>query len=473
MKSLPIRFFLLLTLLLVFNSEAVASVMACPNPHGPGSVICELSLEDKIKNSFKRSKLVLLGSFRPIPAPYDSDTFKTFIFEIDKVYKGSIRAKSVKMKMSIYAPLSKVSSESSEDFDEDYIDKYSRSIEQLERRLAEYTIDRRTFREELEKKRIKFMRSPNYSFDIVPIFPVRGFARRADVPVEVGKKYILFLNKGVDIKQPVSVPGAVKMVPRHLTIFPTNLNLYPLEKQGLIESILYTIKNPSPTVAAPAVIPPEVHEYLASFKKLQKQSKRQLIDPLYTLAQLVTGKLLARSIRGNVLESLSADDFEFLMAQMKGFKINRVEEQFLMLPDDAFFLELSKEKGLEVDIAFFNLLDLTGYDGINFYYEKNAESEYCIKFGSGLLVDFYGKWRGFEESFPSAYFNDVRNIRANVRTDLIMKKTCGPPSNIIKELELFIKTYPDSDISGDLERRIKKIQMNKKPVTSVYQEDEK
>ena len=495
MKNLPRRIFLLFALLLIFNSDAFASLMACTNPHGPGFVICELSLENKIRLSLFEAKLVLMGSFKTVHNSLDRGRFKTFRFEIDKFYKGSIPVKSIIISLPTYVPLSKVSSESSVDLDKDSIAEYSRSTQLLERELEKYNIDRRTFREELEKKRLKIMGSPNYSVDMLPIVHVTGGSRRdTDVPVEVGKKYILILYGNVLRYQP-EWTNLSRIGSSSYTLFTNQLDLYPAEKQKLIEDILPISEgliskglmppNPNYTpfvapVEVPADVPAEVLEYAATLEKLQEQSIRRPIEPLFSLGVRINRAMTSLTVRDSLLANLSDDDFNFIKDQMKGFKINRGEVT-VATSDNAFFLALSKEKGMDVDIAFFNLHSLTMSDrGVAKYFEKSPKYNHCIKHGKGLLVDFYGKWRDFKESYPSAYpFFDLWTI-GQVKGNLTYgANTCGSPSDVIKEQKLFIKAYPDSELSERLKQRTENIrtysegEMAKRKYPELYQEEDK
>ena len=226
--------------------------------------------------------------------------------------------------------------------------------------------------------------------------------------------------------------------------------------------IVSTTSASADVIRQPTTFPAEVREYATALNELQKESKRQSIEPVYALGMVVSKKLVAaaRSGRISVLSSLSPDDFDFVQAKMKGFAVNR-EEVVCALPKATFFVELSKEKGLDVDSAFFNLLNQTRPVLWSVYIEQLTDFSGCTKHGSGLLVEFYGKWRDFEKQFPSAYTTDVRRTIGDIEKRLIEGSfTCGSPSDIITEMELFIKTYPDSEISEKLTERIKEIKIN-------------
>lgn len=202
-------------------------------------------------------------------------------------------------------------------------------------------------------------------------------------------------------------------------------------------------------------IPAEVQKYVLALQEVQKRPDKQPIEPIYTLGIVAADKLV------EVLESLSLADFNLVRDQMKGFKMNRIEVVYVST-DTIFFKNLALQKGQKVDIAFFDLFHYTKPHGWPVYIERLTDYGGCTKYGSGLLVDFYGKWQKFQDSFPSAYSARVGEVLNDIKGELTLgTNACGSVADIVRELQLFIKTYPDNELSKELNRRIKEIEMNK------------
>lgn len=195
-----------------------------------------ISLENKIKTSVDEAKLILLGSFKAsVDSPAlerlsDDESFMYVAFNIEKIYKGEISAKAIKLKIPIYTVPSKGSSRSAVDSEKKSIKLLTQDIRHLERKLEEGQIDKSKYVDELKNMRIQILHSPDYSSDKIVIVSIKRGGldykyRLVDVPIEFGKKYVLFVCK--DISEQGATP-----------LFSWELDLYSDEKLHLIENAL-------------------------------------------------------------------------------------------------------------------------------------------------------------------------------------------------------------------------------------------
>lgn len=234
MTNLLIVAFFILTLISMFSIDVVAEPIACLKGQ-----ICEISLENKIKASSTYAKLIISGSFKPLKDGIDlqrlSDdvSFMHVAFGIDKIYKGKIHVDIIKLKIPIYTIPSKAGPESSEDLDRKSIDSFSQDIQKLERKLEEGQIDRNIYKDELKNIRMQILYSSSYSEDKIVIVPIKRGGldhsyRLIDVPIEMGKKYTLFIFRNI-IEQSTTA------------LFAWELDLYP-DELYVIENVLQTIE---------------------------------------------------------------------------------------------------------------------------------------------------------------------------------------------------------------------------------------
>lgn len=244
------------------------------------------------------------------------------------------------------------------------------------------------------------------------------------------------------------------------------MNIFEQRKRRkvLFSLLLATFLYIGTTSAGGSNIPTEVQDYASALREFEKQPKRKAIEPVYALGMAAANKLTGRVAGDNpvsVLESLNPADYGLVEDQMKGFTVTR-HEMIAVVPDVVFLRNLAKQKGQDVDIAFFNLLDqTTPHSFWPIYVEQLSDIEGCLKYGTGLLVEFYGKWKEFQRSYPLSYKADVERILADIEGYLSFgSRSCGATTDVVSEMELFIKSYPESDVSREIRQRIKKMKMD-------------
>lgn len=188
-------------------------------------------------------------------------------------------------------------------------------------------------------------------------------------------------------------------------------------------------------------------EYQSLLKGIESKTLPTSLEPLADFQDRLSTRL-------SEIERLDDDEFTVFKARMRGFLVNR-EEVVFAKPDNKFFRDLAARKGLPADIAFFDLRSRLRPDSIwAAYIEQQTDYSGCTLYGTGKLTEIYGLLGSFKEKYPSAYVQMVDDELDYVINALTMG-TCaceGLPS-AIKEFELFIKKYPNAEITPRLRDR--------------------
>jgi len=119
----------------------------------------------------------------------------------------------------------------------------------------------------------------------------------------------------------------------------------------------------------------------------------------------------------NVLERLTAGDFQKVVLKMEGFLVNR-EETVYVEPDPGFFLALAKRFGDRASIDFFEAFRKTAPDAWPVYIQQQTDYSGCARFGSLSLVETYGRWTAFRTEHPKRYSAEVAVFLRRVEEEL-------------------------------------------------------
>jgi endonuclease/exonuclease/phosphatase (EEP) superfamily protein YafD len=202
--------------------------------------------------------------------------------------------------------------------------------------------------------------------------------------------------------------------------------------------------------------PSEVMAYATALDKLiHSQDTTVSVEAVYAKGRSAATKIM------DVIEDLNGSTYHALAQKMKGFELNRIEILYVQ-PDVDFWLELSKRKGKERDIQFFETYKQTVPGGLwKAYLEPQTDYSGCIKFGSNDLVGLFGKWMGYKSAFPRAYVSSVDEFLKDIEYQLAEGiHSCYGQDKVLQELTAFLKTFPDAGISPRIRQRIQEIENN-------------
>jgi hypothetical protein len=96
------------------------------------------------------------------------------------------------------------------------------------------------------------------------------------------------------------------------------------------------------------------------------------------------------------------------------------------------------------------------------YIEQQTDYSGCTIYGKDILTRLYGKARQFRRQYPSAYNSDIKEEITDMKSEFTDGTcACGDSNGVIKEFQLFIKTFPGDEITPIAKKRLTDIQ-NKK-----------
>lgn len=210
---------------------------------------------------------------------------------------------------------------------------------------------------------------------------------------------------------------------------------------------------------------PEVQAYRSTLDNLESGEPGATVEQTFDAALAVRSALLRTVGAESVIESLSDSEFESLSQRLPGVILNR-EEVLLAEPDPKFFLSLARRHGGPADVQFFENYAATVPDGVwRSYTIQQTDVTGCTDFANGELVKRYAGWIAFGSAHPRAYLSAVSDQLAAIEREVSEGTcACGSPGGVLRELELFARTFRDSRVGPKVEGRIRAIRRSKSPV---------
>ena len=223
----------------------------------------------------------------------------------------------------------------------------------------------------------------------------------------------------------------------------------------LINSVILTLFGVITIPAQNKTILQLADEYSIALKKYQQQKSQTSVESVLHKGKAVNNKI-------EDIENLSEADYTILEKKMKGFVINRYEVLFIE-PDLKFYTQLLKTHGTKADSAFVNLMRQIKPDNVFAkYIEMQTDVTGCTIYGNSVLTTLYGKVLQFKKTYPKAYTTDV-----NEETDKILEEflegtcACGSRNSVLKEFQLFIKTFQNDKNTPRIKKRLTKLTKDK------------
>ena len=168
------------------------------------------------------------------------------------------------------------------------------------------------------------------------------------------------------------------------------------------------------------------------------------------------GVSAAEALEHGQLHRLDEPTFQKVKRLMIGFWVNRVE-RISADPDPSFFVKLAHEKGTQVDQSFFEVLMKTYPDSKSWapvYIEPKTDWGGCYVFDGKTLSGTYGLWTSFQKAYPRIFRGAVRKELALIQSALESECVCGGEDEYRRELQSFLKTYPNSPFASGVASRL-------------------
>ena len=209
-------------------------------------------------------------------------------------------------------------------------------------------------------------------------------------------------------------------------------------------------------------IPKEITNYERSMKEvINSTASVSLENTLNILDVLISREGDAYTLSWlKMLQSFDAITFENIKTLLIGFWVNR-DEIIFTEPNPAFFAKLAREKGTDVDRAFFNNLQKTYPDGVfPVYIKQYSDWGGCTVFDGETISEIYGIWVKFQKDYPDRYQIRVRGQLKKIEDNIMGSCICGEENAYWNELQYFVKKYPDSPITKNVSSRVEKTDKN-------------
>jgi hypothetical protein len=177
--------------------------------------------------------------------------------------------------------------------------------------------------------------------------------------------------------------------------------------------------------------------------------------------------LFARGLRAaadlagpeGVIADLDDADYDTVVVRMSGFFVNRNEVEYVE-PDPAVFLARARARSDTLSVAFFEAYRRSvSASFLPAYFEPTTDYSGCVKFGSLALVEGYGRWTAFRDSFPDGYAEQVTDFIGAIETILTAGDcACGEKDSVLKELNAFLRAYPKAAAADRVRHRIEAVE---------------
>lgn len=196
-------------------------------------------------------------------------------------------------------------------------------------------------------------------------------------------------------------------------------------------------------------------EYALVLRKYQSQKSQMSIESVMRKGKAVAERL-------DQLEALSDAEYALLEKKMKGFVVNR-EEILVIVPDLAFFVQLSKKRGTRADAAFFALMREIRPDNVfAAYIEMQTDATGCTIYGNGALTRLYGKALRFKKTYPRAYVEEIDKEINEILSEFTGDPcACGERVAVLREFRLFIRTFPKDENTPEIKKNLATLEKRK------------
>ena len=199
-----------------------------------------------------------------------------------------------------------------------------------------------------------------------------------------------------------------------------------------------------------STVPPGAERYALDMDAVMKSSGPISLEPVFE-AGMAAAKVLmsvAKALELDQLERFDEPTYQMVQSMMVGFMVFRREVEGAV-PRADFFLKLAREKGTSVDQAFFEAYKKTYPDDYRpACRQPTTDYGGCTVFDGRTLTEVWGAWSAFQKAYPDRCREATRKELAKVEEELVGNCPCGGADGVQKELENFLKAYPNSPMAA-------------------------
>jgi hypothetical protein len=228
---------------------------------------------------------------------------------------------------------------------------------------------------------------------------------------------------------------------------------------------------------AEAKLPPEAQRaadsYLLELARVEHSKDRVSMEPLFVLADSLddaffpsvlpyvpsSGPWTQEAIdnySAHSVEGLPETEIDSLQTALRGIGLVLSDYVFTYVDTD-FFLKVAESHGLPADVAF-----LKAYAGRDLGSESVQD---CVHFGTNLIVNQHGAWVEYRARYPRDYVRFVAEEVQNVIGELMGTCACADSSSVERELEQFIRRFPEDPIAPQVRARLASVRNGTSGIT--------
>jgi hypothetical protein len=202
-----------------------------------------------------------------------------------------------------------------------------------------------------------------------------------------------------------------------------------------------------------STVPPGFERYARDMDAVLKSSGPISLEPVFEV-----GTSAAKALELDQLVRFDEPTYQKVQSMMVGFLVGR-EEVIVAEPLADFFLKLARERGTSVDRAFFEAQKRTYPDGYwPVYNQRLGDFSGCTIFDGKTLTEAWGAWIAFQTSYPERYREATQKELAKIEEELLGNCACGGAAGVQKELEDFVKAYPNSPLAAKVASHLQAVE---------------
>ncbi len=215
-------------------------------------------------------------------------------------------------------------------------------------------------------------------------------------------------------------------------------------------------------------LPPAAQEYVDRLASLSPDRGPAAVESLFVLATRAADALTLPDESGgtNTVEVMDDSVAALAARLLPGISILRSSERNGAVPDDSFFLDLSRRRGTRSDVEFFRVrVEAVDDAGWPAWVEQTWDYGGCTRFGSGRIVEEWAAWRSYANRFPGHYAAALAEAVESLQREFLEGDcVCGGREDLLRELRLFVQRFPDDELLPAVRARIAQVESGTAPV---------
>lgn len=205
--------------------------------------------------------------------------------------------------------------------------------------------------------------------------------------------------------------------------------------------------------------PAPITDYLQTLGAVESAPARSSLEPLFVAALAVQDQAMHIQDSQAWLETLPDAEFDELQRLLRGMRLSRGYDVYAA-PDPEFFRQLSLDKGLDQDRAFFRRYRQSwGDDLLPTYLRQTSRVAPCVRYSEGIVPDLYLAWTDFRRAFPQAYVGYARQFVADLEETVTLGTcACGDQDSVEHELSGFLTLFAESPATPGIVARLQQLE---------------